>query len=277
MKNIIYYILLAICCVACSQPQATSLTILHTNDTHSQIEPVTSGSNAGKAGYARRMGLIQQERQADSDLLLFDAGDFSQGTPYFNFFHGRVEIDALNRMGYDAVTLGNHEFDNGVDTLAAVLKDAQFAVVCANYGNIENSPLAGIVKPYVILQRKGIRIGVLGLGVQPAELVTPQNFAPLVWQEPLEAANRVADHLREKEHCDLIVCLSHLGTDADKSHICDRWIAQNTRNIDVILGGHTHKVVTNDSVTNLIGKSVLLSQMGKTGARVGKIKLTLEP
>ncbi len=274
MKTIIA-LLTALTLVACSAPDTTSLTILHTNDTHSQIEPVTSGSNANKGGYARRMGMIEQERAADADLLLFDSGDFSQGTPYFNFFHGRVEVDALNQMGYDAVTLGNHEFDNGVDTLAAVLREAKFAVVCSNYGNIDASPLNGLVKRYIVLERKNARIGVLGLGVQPAELITPQNFTPLVWQNPLEAANEVADYLREEKHCNLIICLSHLGTDAEKTEICDRWIAENSRNIDIILGAHTHKVVTNEVVTNRIGKDVLLSQMGKTGARVGKITIEL--
>ncbi len=276
MKHYLYTLLM-VALVACQAPrEQQTLTILHTNDTHSQIEPISSGPTAGKAGYARRMGVVAQEREADADLLLLDAGDFCQGTPYFNFFHGAVEVDAMNRMGYDVVTLGNHEFDYGVDSLAKMLEKAQFAVVCANYTGIENTSLHGKVKPYVILQRKGLKIGVLGVGVQPAELVAPNNFQPLEWVNPLPIANEVADRLREKEHCDVIICLSHLGTDEDKSEICDAWLAANTRNIDVILGGHTHKVVHNRYVTNAAGKEVLLAQMGKSGAQIGKITLTVD-
>ncbi len=273
-----FYLLLTLLLVACTQPreELLTLTILHTNDTHSQIEPLGSGSsNAGKAGYARRMGLIAQEREADAELILVDAGDFCQGTPYFNFFKGKVEVDALNRMGYDVVGLGNHEFDYGVDSLAKMLEQAEFQVVCANYTGIENTALKDKVQPYVILHRKGLKIGVLGVGVQPAELITPSNFAPLVWVDPLPVANEIADRLREKEHCDVVICLSHLGTDAKNNEFCDQWLAENTRNIDVIIGGHTHKVVTNRYVTNAAGKEVLLSQMGKSGANVGKITLTI--
>jgi 5'-nucleotidase len=149
---------------------------LHTNDTHSQVEPLEEGKRDAKfAGYARRMGLIDKMRKDDPQLLLFDAGDFSQGTPYFNFYHGRIEVDAMNRMGYDAITLGNHEFDYGVDTLAVVLKDAQFDVVCANY-DVTNSPLENIVKPYTIIKRSNMRIGVFGIGVNPQSLIAERNF-----------------------------------------------------------------------------------------------------
>ncbi len=271
-----FFILLASALVACqTTPQSATLTILHTNDTHSQIEPISSGSATGQGGYARRMGLIEQERSLDPHILLLDAGDFSQGTPYFNYFHGRVEVDAMNRMGYDVVTLGNHEFDNGVDTLAAILREAKFAVVSSNY-QVDGTPLEGLVKPYVVLKRQGLRIGVLGLGVQPKDLIAPHNFAPVVYLHPLEVANEVAQHLREREHCDLVICLSHLGTQADKTEICDEWLATNSRNIDIIIGGHTHKVVENHYIQNLDGKEVLLGQMGKAGARLGKITLSYD-
>ncbi len=273
-----FYLLSTLLLVACTQPreELLTLTILHTNDTHSQIEPLGCGSsNEGKAGYARRMGIIAQAREADPELILVDAGDFCQGTPYFNFFKGKVEVDALNRMGYDVVGLGNHEFDYGVDSLAKMLEKAQFQVVCANYG-IEGTVLEKKVKPYVVLQRKGLKIGVLGVGVQPAELVTPANFVPLEWENPLPIANEIADKLREEEKCDVVICLSHLGTDAKNSEICDQWLAENTRNIDVIIGGHTHKVVANRYVENAVGKEVMLAQMGKSGANVGKITLTVE-
>lgn len=257
------------------QTSTVTLTILHTNDTHSQVEPIAMGAkNADCGGYARRMGLIRQERKADPDLLLLDAGDFSQGTPYFNFYNGRVEIDALNRMGYNVVTLGNHEFDNGVDTLAAVLALADFPVVCANY-RVKGTPLQDIVKPYVTVFRKGLKIGVFGLGVRPDGLIAPQNFAPLQWEDPIPVANRIAAKLRNEEHCDVVICLSHLGTEMDEGIPCDTSLAAATANIDVIIGGHTHKVVENRHLQNASGQDVLLAQMGKSGAKVGKITLSL--
>lgn len=264
------FFVLSCCCVACTQTKLQTITILHTNDTHSQVEPLEPGKrDANGGGYARRMGMISQERAQDPYLLLFDAGDFSQGTPYFNFYHGRIEVDAMNRMGYDAVTLGNHEFDYGVDTLAAVLKNAQFAVVCANY-DVTNSPLENIVKPYTILRRENLRIGVFGISIDPQGLIAEKNFQPLQYLNPVECAQQTATLLKEEERCDLVVCLSHQGT-----HHGDVELAKATRNIDVIIGGHTHKIVENMYVENLDGDSVLLSQMGKSGARIGKIRVEM--
>ena len=256
--------------MACSQTNWQTITILHTNDTHSQVEPLEPGKrDANCAGYARRMGFINQERTIDPDLLLFDAGDFSQGTPYFNFYHGRIEVDAMNKMGYDAITLGNHEFDYGVDTLASVLQEAQFHVVCANY-DVSNSPLENIVKPYTIIRRKNLRIGVFGIGINPKGLISEKNFSPLHYLPPIESAQQTANTLKEKKRCDLVICLSHQGT-----HLGDIELAQATRNIDIIIGGHTHKVVENLYIKNLDGDSVLLAQVGKSGARIGKIRVEM--
>lgn len=265
------FVVLSCCLMACTQTKLHTVTILHTNDTHSQIEPLEPGKrDADCGGYARRMGLISQERAKDPNLLLFDAGDFSQGTPYFNFYHGRIEVDAMNRMGYDAVVLGNHEFDYGVDTLAAVLKNAQFAVVCANY-DVTNSPLENIVKPYTILRRENLRIGVFGISIDPQGLISEKNFQPLQYLDPVESAQQTANLLKEQKDCDLVVCLSHRGT-----HQGDVELAKATRNIDIIIGGHTHKIVENMYVENIDGDSVLLSQMGKSGARIGKISVEME-
>ena len=267
-KNVSKYLflVLSLCFVACEQPHSHTLTILHTNDTHSQVEPLEEGKRDAKfAGYARRMGLINQMHKEDSQLLLFDAGDFSQGTPYFNFYHGRIEIDAMNRMGYDVATLGNHEFDYGVDTLAIVLKDAQFDVVCANY-DVTNSPLENIVKPYTIIKRSDVRVGVFGIGVNPKSLIAERNFSPLKYLDPIEMAQKTADILKQKKRCDLVVCLSHQGT-----HMGDVELAKSTKNIDIIIGAHTHKILTDYYVQNIEGNSVLLAQMGKSGARIGKI------
>lgn len=267
-------ILLGIFCTACDDEQST-ITILHTNDTHSQIEPIAAGKRDGNhAGYARRMGIILQERAHDPNLLLFDAGDYSQGTPYFNFYHGRVEVDALNRMEYDAITLGNHEFDYGVDTLATVLKQAEFDVVSANY-DVKNTPLEGIVKPYTIIRLNGMKIGVFGLGVNPEGLIAERNFAPVKYLEPIPVAQDIASLLKHQHRCDLVVCLSHMGTFENEQQPSDTQLAKSTKDIDIIIGAHTHKVVTNHYVKNMQGDSVFLAQMGKSGARIGKIILKM--
>lgn len=274
-KSVSKLIIVLLCCVSCSQPKLDRLTILHTNDTHSQVEPLEEGKrDEFCGGYTRRMGLIAQERKADPNLLVFDAGDFCQGTPYFNFYHGRIEIDAMNRMGYDAVTLGNHEFDNGVDTLAIVLQDAKFPIVCANY-DVTHSVLKDIVKPYIIIHRQNIRIGVFGIGVNPQGLIAEKNFYPLQYLDPIESAQKTANILKDKK-CDLVVCLSHQGThNRVEGQLSDVELAQATRNIDIIIGAHTHKTLTNVYIPNLDGDSVFLAQMGKSGARIGKIQVEI--
>lgn len=268
MKNS-YLLFIILCLVACT-PKADHLTILHTNDTHSQVEPKANG----QGGYARRMGLIKQERQADENLLLVDAGDFCQGTPYFNFYHGRVEIDAMNRMGYDAATLGNHEFDNGLDTLAAVLETAQFPIVCANY-DFAGTAMEGKTKPYVIVHKGGLKIGITGLGCDPKGLISDRNFLPAKYLDPYISAQRVADELRLKK-CDIVVCLSHLGTYGKaEEDVSDVQLVKSTRGIDVVIGGHTHKLYDQLRVANLDGDSIPVCQMGKSGVYLGKIVLLL--
>lgn len=268
MKNIHYSLFIILCLVACT-PQ-DHLTILHTNDTHSQIEP----KDNGQGGYARRMGLIRQEREADRNLLLLDAGDFCQGTPYFNFYHGRVEIDAMNRMGYDAAALGNHEFDNGLDTLAVVLRNARFPIVCANY-DFTGTPLEGVVQAYTIIRRGGLKIGVFGLGCDPHGLIADKNFQPARYLHPYAVAQQMADELRAK-HCDVVVCLSHLGTEAKAGDaVCDTEMVSLTRGIDVVIGGHTHKLYDHTRIANLDGDSIPVCQMGKSGVYLGKIVLGL--
>ncbi len=274
MKQWYYILLCSVLLAACARQQSSvELTILHTNDTHSQVEP--RQDNTG--GYARRMGLISQERQKDPELILLDAGDFCQGTPYYNYLGGEVEIAAMNRMGYDAATIGNHEFDNGVNALAEQLKRTEFDVVCANY-RIEKSPLEGIVKPYTILNRKGLKIGVTGVDVNPEALVTEDNFSPLAYESPFEAANKIAKMLKKEKHCDVVICLSHLGTDVshgDTTGVCDVNLAAQSRDIDLIIGGHTHRA-ENRYVKNRDDKDVLLVQTGKSGVRLGKVTLIVE-
>lgn len=263
------FCLLSFLFLAACTPQ-DHLTILHTNDTHSQVEP--RANNQG--GYARRMGLIKEERKADKYLLLVDAGDFCQGTPYFNYFHGRVELDAMNRMGYDAATLGNHEFDNGLDTLATVLKTANFPIVCANY-DFSGTVLEKVVKPYTIVHKGELKIGIFGLGCQPKGIISDKNFAPAVYLEPYPVAQEMADTLRAQK-CDIVVCLSHMGTYGKaEEDVCDVQLAKRTRGIDVIIGGHTHKLYDNLRIANLDGDSIPVCQMGKSGAYLGKVVLNL--
>ena len=201
MKHLFYSLVFVFCASVLVSCKPDHLTILHTNDTHSQVEP----KDNGQGGYARRMGLIAEERKADRNLLLVDAGDFSQGTPYFNFYRGRVEIEAMNYMRYDAGTLGNHEFDNGLDTLAEVLKLAKFPIVCANY-DFTGTPLEGIVKPYTIVKKGGLKIGIFGLGCQPKGVIAPKNFEPAQFLDPYPVAQAMADTLRAQQ-CDIVVCL----------------------------------------------------------------------
>ena len=278
-KSVFRYLLvclIGIIMVACNGRQKQTIIILHTNDTHSQIEPLEEGKrDEFCGGYARRMGYIQQMRNEHPDLIVLDAGDFSQGTPYYNFYHGRVEMDAMNRMQYDAITLGNHEFDYGVDTLAAVLQLAHFPIVCANY-DVTGTPLEGLVVPYTVIKRSGLRIGVFGIGVNPKGLIAEKNFAPLQYMDPVASAQQVANVLRDEEKCDAVICLSHQGTHPMLGgNISDMELAEKTQNIDVIIGAHTHKIVENLYVKNLHGDSVLLTQTGKAGARIGEILLEI--
>lgn len=262
------FLLVILCYQSCSRPG--HITILHTNDTHSQIEPKSDN----RGGYARRMGLINHEREKDADLLLFDAGDFCQGTPYYNYYKGMLEVDAMNKMGYDAVTLGNHEFDNGIDTLAAVLKKAKFQVVSANY-DVSGTALERIVKPYTIICKKGVKIGVFGIGCDPKGLISDKNFHPIKYVPPYSIAQKTADTLR-MQGCDIIVCLSHLGTfGKTPQDYSDSAMVATTNGIDIVIGGHTHQLQDNLRIANLDGDSIPVCQMGKSGVYLGKIVLNI--
>ena len=275
MRHLIIYACACAMLLAGCTEKATSLTILHTNDTHSQVEPTNPNAekNADLGGYARRMGLMSRERKADPNLLLLDAGDFSQGSPFFNYFRGRVEVEAMNRMGYDAGTFGNHEFDNGLDTLAMLLRLAKFPIVCANY-DCKGTVLEGLVKPYVIIRRAGLKIGVIGIGVSPDDLIAKDNFGGIRYLDPLPVINETAEKLRNKNHCDVVIVLSHLGTD-NSNGVSDQVLATQMHNVDIIIGGHTHHVFNGERVMDADEHEVVLSQMGKAGMRVGKISLKL--
>lgn len=278
MKRI-YLLFTALCiCGALAAQDVKELLILHTNDTHSRVEPIPvtdpNPEYAGKAGFVRRATLIKGMREQNKDLLLFDCGDFSQGSPYYNMFKGEVEVKLMNEMGYDAGTIGNHEFDFGLDNMARLFKMANFPIVCANYG-VKGTVLEGIVKPYVILEREGVKIGVFGLSPVLEGLVQTKNYEGVVFESPIEAAQRVAKILKEQEKCDLVVCLSHLGWKGEP--YSDETLIANTRNIDIVLGGHSHSYFDKTLFyKNLDGRDIPLQQMGKNAVYVGKMKVEME-
>ena len=221
-------------CAAQNQP----LVVMHTNDTHSQIDSYSYKADVNMGGALRREAAIREVRAQYPNTLLLDAGDFSQGTPYFNFFKGYVEVRLMNAMGYDAVTLGNHEFDNGCSALAARLKTAKFPVVCANY-QFANKKLAKVIKPYVIIERGGHKIGIFGLGVNLNGYTAPQIAREVTYLDPVETARKMVSQLKAR-NCDMIICLSHIGVDKSKKDN-DFELARQVPEIDVIVGGHSHE------------------------------------
>ncbi len=278
MKNKRFYILifLALSLNTVSAVKNIKLVILHTNDTHSQVEPTENSTlkTSDMGGYARRIGVINKIRTEEKNVLLLDAGDFSQGTPYFNFYNGRIEIDALNRMKYDAVTLGNHEFDNGIDTLAVILQNAKFPIVSSNY-DVRDTPLKAIVQPFLVLKRFGLRIGIMAINVEPKSLIIESNYRGLFYNDPITTANETATFLKKEQKCDVIICLSHLGSDATAKEVNDFQLARETRFIDVIIGGHSHTLLENAKETNRDGRKVVIAQVAKSGWYLGKIELNL--
>lgn len=252
----------------------TIITILHTNDTHSQIDPLPANdANAGKGGVARRATLVKRIRKENPNTLLVDAGDVMQGTPYFNFYRGEVEYKAMSAIGYDVGTLGNHEFDNGVDALAAALKFANFDLVSANY-DVKGTVLEGRVKPYVVKTLAGIRVGLFGLGISPVALITPANFKGVTYNDPVVSARDVVKTLREKERCALVVCMSHLGYYANGER-GDSLVASQVDGIDFIAGGHTHTFMKEPvKQKQPCGAETLIFQVGKSGINLGRVDFT---
>lgn len=258
---------------------AQDLWIVHTNDTHSCVMPINPLSSdtaqADKGGFLRRASFVRQMREEHPHLLLFDSGDFSQGSAYYNLYKGEVEVSLMNEMKYDAATIGNHEFDFGMDNMKRIYSMAQFPIVCANY-DFSGTVLEGLVKPYVILEREGLRIGVFGLSPQMDGLVSAENYKGVKFEDPVSAAERVVGLLRGQEHCDVVICLSHLGWDIEG--IDDVEVIPATRGIDVVLGGHSHTYFEHpEIVKNADGKDVICNQMGKNGRYVGVLHLHVDP
>lgn len=229
------------------------LFILHTSDTHSRIEPISAEAAdeyAGMGGVVRRAGFVKQFRGKHPDMLLLDCGDISQGTPYYNFFKGELEVKMMNLMGYDAMTIGNHEFDFGLENMAELFRMADFPVVCSNY-DVTGTVLEGLVQA--------------------------DKCVGIVYNDPIKVAQEMTDLLREKENCEVVICMSHLGIrSANPEGASDENLVGKTRGIDVILGGHSHTFMEKPAVyLNADGKSVPVLHTGKSGIYVGEMVLTL--
>lgn len=266
--------------VGCNESNAQHITVLHTNDVHSHIDPFPAdhGAFPNMGGVARRASLIQKIIAENPNTLVLDAGDIFQGTPYFNFYGGELEFKLMNRMGYHAATLGNHDFDNGLEGLLAQLPHAEFQFVSSNY-DFTNTILDGQIKPYTIFKKGGIRIGVFGLGIDLKGLVLEKLYGETIFNNPYEIAQDMAQTLREKENCQLVICLSHLGYKyRETNRYSDVGLAKATGGIDLIIGGHTHTFMEEAEILeNRDGNKVIINQVGCFGVNVGRVDFKFTP
>ena len=258
-----------------SPSKTKQITILHTNDVHSHIDPFgpDDGRNANKGGVARRAALVEAIRKENPNTLLLDAGDIFQGTPYFNYYGGELEFKLMSMLKYDLATIGNHDFDNSIDGLYAQLPNANFDFVSANY-DFSNTVMDTHVKPYKIFTKDGIKIGIFGLGIELDGLVTKKMYKETKYLEPIEIAQDMSRILKEEQHCDLVICLSHLGYNYRNSpnKASDLNLAKATKDIDLIIGGHTHTFLRKPTIEkNVVGENVLVNQVGCYGLYLGRI------
>jgi 5'-nucleotidase len=279
MKRIYIVIFIALLTsVTVSAKKQKQLVILHTNDTHSTILPLNPNLDdqdlAGRGGFLRRINMIKEQRQQHPDLLLFDSGDFSQGSGYYTLFKGEVEIGLMNQMGYECSTIGNHEFDFGMDNMARIFKMAKFPIVCSNY-DFTGTVLEGIVKPYITIRRGDVKIGVFALDPPLKGLVFDGNCEGITFLDPAEIGQKYIDLLRKQEKCDIVICISHLGW--ERSVYPDEMFLSLTEGCDLVLGGHTHTYMpVLEFAPDKNGKQIPVDQNGKHGVFVGKLILNLE-
>ncbi len=270
--------LVAIMATMTINAQDKQLVVLHSNDTHSTVMPLNPNladkNIAGYGGFIRRLEFLKQQRQESPDLLYFDSGDFSQGSPYYTLFKGDVEVGLMNMMGVDAATIGNHEFDYGLDNMARLFKMANFPIVCANY-DFTGTPLEGLVKPYIIIKRSGVKIGVFGLSPQLDGLVEKSTSTGVTYLDPLAKGLEIATLLKKKKKCDVVICISHLGWDTDLADDID--MIKASKYIDLVLGGHSHTYFEElRYVKDLDGRDVPVDQNGKHGVWIGKMVVDLK-
>ena len=249
------------------------ITILHTNDVHSQIEPFPSNHDRfpNRGGFSRRASIFEEIRVLNPNTLIFDAGDIFQGTPYFNFFQGELELKLMKEMGYNAATIGNHEFDAGLYTLKKNILSTNFQFIISNYDFV-NTELEGLTTPYRIYKKEGIKIGVFGLGIELKGLVNPNLYKETKYYDPIEISNEMLKILKDEKKCDLIICVSHLGHEYNSNKISDTKLAKLTSDIDLIIGGHTHTFLKEPLITkNKKNKNVIINQVGSGGVYLGRI------
>ena len=261
------------------EAQKKQLVILHTNDTHSQIFPISSQLpdtlKAGRGGFLRRLAMLKEERQKNPDLLYFDSGDFWQGSAYFTMFKGDVEIGLMNQMGIDASTIGNHEYDFGLDNMAQMFRKANFPILCANY-DFTGTVMEGVTKPWIIIKRNGVKIGVFAVCPKLEGLVSAKNCSGVKYLDPAKVALETATMLKQKKKCDMVICLSHLGWNSGRGQD-DQYMIRGSRNIDLVLGGHTHTYMEElQYENNMDGKPVPVDQNGKAAIFVGKMVVDLK-
>ena len=263
---------------AAAKGRITKLTILHTNDVHSRIDPFPEdGSrNAGLGGVARRATLIKQIRAEEEQVLLLDAGDIFQGTPYFNLYGGELEIKLMSKLGYDAATMGNHDFDAGIDGFEKQLKHANFPFLIANY-DFSGTVLEGKTQPFKVFHKGALKIGVFGLGIALEGLVEVSNYGQVKYLDPIPVANQIASQLKQEQQCDLVICLSHLGYSYKDNKVSDKVLADQTSGIDLIIGAHTHTFMTAPEIRkNKQGEEVRIFQVGFAGINLGRIDYYFE-
>ena len=259
--------------------QPRTLFLVHTSDTHSCVEPISPNfsdtAQADKGGFMRRVALFKELREQHPDnMLALDCGDFSQGSVYYNLFKGEVEMKLMNQMQYDAVAIGNHEFDFGMENMARLFRMAEFPIVCCNY-DFTGTPCEGLVKPSVVIERNGLKIGIFGVCPQPKGLIVGKNYEGMKYISPALAALPVIDKLRNVEHCDVVVCLSHLGWGNEPEQ--DQDFISHTSGIDVLLGGHTHTYFRKEEyVSDKKGHQVVVDHTGKNARFIGTLELEVE-
>ena len=279
MIRYICFILMMMVSLVGQAKKPKQLVILHTNDTHSQIFPITpqlpDTMKAGRGGFLRRLVMLKEERSKHPDLIYFDSGDFFQGSAYFTMFKGDVEIGLMNQMGIDASTIGNHEYDFGLENMAAMFKKANFPILCANY-DFTGTPMEGVTKPWIIVKRNGVKIGVFAVCPKLKGLVSDKNCPGVKYLDRAKVALETATMLKQEKKCDIVVCLSHLGWESNRGED-DQYMIQNSRNIDLVLGGHTHTYMQQlEHWNNMDGKPIPVDQNGKSGIFVGKMVIDLK-
>jgi len=263
---------------AISKAGMVKIVVLHTNDVHSHIEPFAANDPKypGLGGVAERAAIINGIRNEEKNVLLLDAGDIFQGTPYFNMYGGEVEMKLMSKMGYDASAIGNHDFDNGVDGLSSQLVNANFPLLCSNY-DFTGTSMQGKTQDYKIFEKENIRIGVFGLGIELKGLVDPRMYGKTVYLDPLKKAAEVSHYLKKEKKCDIVICLSHLGFKYPDDKVSDEMLAKKSMNIDLIIGGHTHTFIdTPYRYNNRDNKPVMVAQVGWAGIKLGRIDFYVE-